>query len=670
ATFAMYYPEPSEPERRDMELIERMAALAANAITHKRAEASIRQDAERMRTLLDADFDAVVVLQDDKIVYVNRQAQIMSGQDSPQAMLGESPYAYVHPKYLKLAAHAARRCYRTGRPVRPTEILGLLHGGRDSIPIEIASARIDWSGKPAVVSMIRDISERKAAEQALKDSEQRLRLIVSASPVPTVLTSVADGRVLFANDELIRMFGGIDEQSALQVLSPDMYVRLEDRAEMLRQLKSAGMFKGEVEYRRLNGDAFPALVSARIVQFDDAPAILGLLIDMTDQRMLEAQFRQAQKMESVGTLVGGIAHDFNNMLAGMLGQLYLVRHALQDDPAGCAEVAIERINAVDRQGMRAAGVISQLMTFARKGQVDMQRLDVNQLAADAMRLHRVSIPENIAIEGRLGDALEIQGDSGMIQQMLLNLLTNARDALEGMAQPHIQISLGRFVPDAAFREQHTKFDAGAYACMQVRDNGCGIGEEQISRIFDPFFTTKEVGKGTGLGLAMLYGGMQTHHGHVLVESTPGEGTCFSLYFPLLEGAGEIAAIQTHELVRGAEQTILLADDEPSLLEVMQQALEMIGYRVLTASNGKQALDVFTEQHAAIDLALLDVVMPVMSGVEAAGAMRELRPELPVIFHTGYGEEAKLDDVETWRVCTTVKKPVNIEALSRIIADML
>lgn len=631
-----------------------------------------RRSATRLRRILDANFDAVIVHQDMRVVFSNRAAQAMFGFSCLEETIGLNPQDFMDPRFKSLAAAVARKVIRTGRPSSLTELGGVHQGNREIFPMEIASAPITWEDSPAVVSVVRDISERKAAEQSLKDSEQRLRAIVSASPVPMVITRIADGRVLFSNFEARKMFGILNEQEASEVFSPDTYAQPEARAAVIAQLSVTGEFEGEMQMRRLHGDSFWALLSARTMQFADEQALISILVDTTSQRLLEEQFRQAQKMESVGTLVGGIAHDFNNMLAGMLGQLYLVRYALLEGEFDAANVGrmVERINAVDRQGRLAADVIAQLMTFARKGQVVMERLDLSRLVADVMRLHRVSIPENIMIRIHLGEALDVEGDAGMIQQMLLNLLTNARDALENQPDPYIDIGLSLLVPDAAFLKQHAAFQAGAYARLEVRDNGCGISQGLISRIFDPFFTTKPVGKGTGLGLAMLYGAMQTHHGHVLVESRPGECTCFSLFFPLLRRGGEAVGEEAQVLVQGRGQTILLADDETVLIDVIEQALQLIGYRVLSASNGDEAVRCFQDNRDHIALAILDVVMPVKGGVEAATEMRQIVPDLPVIFHTGYGTEAKLDAVHQWKLCRILKKPVSVEQLSRSIAELL
>ncbi|PIQ64017.1 MAG: hypothetical protein COV97_11670 [Zetaproteobacteria bacterium CG11_big_fil_rev_8_21_14_0_20_59_439] len=630
----------------------------------KAADLALRGSEYRYRHLVDLMPDGIVLAEEGRVVFANPEALRLFGFGAGEA-IGQPILERIHPDDRAAAAQRVQQLLKDRQGVNPLIEERMLRKDGSEFIAEAASSYLEYAGRPGVLVVLRDISERKAAEK-------KLQTIVTASPVPTVVTRHADGKVLFSNAEARRMFGVADEGEAFMISAPQVYVRPEDCYQMLAGLQESGVFKGEFELIRKNGEAFWALFSARSMEFGGEQAIIVMLIDTTAQRSLEEQFRQAQKMESVGTLVGGIAHDFNNMLAGMLGQLYLVRYELQEGELDAANVGrmVERINAVDKQGRLAADVIAQLMTFARKGQVVLDRLDVNRLVADAMRLHRVSIPENIVVRAHLGDAMEVEGDAGMIQQMLLNLLTNARDALEHQSDPCINITLARIVPDAAFLKANAEFHAGAYASLEVRDNGCGISKEQISRIFDPFYTTKSVGKGSGLGLAMLYGGMQTHHGHVLVESEPGQGSCFSLYFPLLGWGGKADEQEAQVLTRGSGQTVLLADDEPVLTEVIEQALKLTGYRVLTARNGEEAVLCFKENQAQISLAILDVVMPVKGGLEAAEEMRRIVPNLPIIFHTGYGSEAKLDAVQAWKRCRTLKKPVNIEQLSHIVAELL
>jgi len=631
-----------------------------------------RHSDDQYRSLFNDALDMIQIIDaEGRITDINPAALERLGY-AREEMIGRSMFDLSHFKN----ADDCRQCFaKLGGNCPNIGCERLLESrAGEKIWVEVsASAQLDAAGNIiSVREIMHDITQRKIAGEASRASEQRLQTILMDSPVPTVVNRLSDGEVLFFNAEAKLMFGLADDQDVLGLFSPQMYVHSDEQAEIVSSLESSGMFKGELEMRRLNGDNIWVLVSARTMQFGDEKASISLLIDTTAQRSLEMQFRQAQKMESVGTLVGGIAHDFNNMLAGMLGQLYLVRHELEskDFDADYIVHAVERIREVENQGRLAAEVIAQLMTFARKGQVVMERLDVNRLVADAMRLHRVAIPENITMNAHLGDTLEVVGDVGMIQQVLLNLLTNARDALEDRPRPHIDISLFRFEPNTAFLKAHTEFEDIDYACLAVQDNGCGMSKQQIDRIFDPFFTTKPVGKGTGLGLSMLYGAIQTHYGHVLVDSTPGEGTCFSLYFPLLDDAGDIEEKAADVLVRGGGQCILLADDEKGLLEVISHSLKLIGYRVMTVYNGEEAVRCFTDNSDQIDLIMLDVVMPVKGGVDAAHEIRKFDDDVPIIFHTGYGDEVKLNELQIFEHYEIVKKPANIERLSAIIADLL
>ncbi|MDQ6965401.1 MAG: PAS domain-containing protein, partial [Mariprofundaceae bacterium] len=314
---------------------------------------------------------------------------------------------------------------------------------------ETASAYVEHEGKPAVLVVLRDVSDRVEARKALQQNAETIRAVArNLTGVVFQFGVLPDGSLYFPFiSESVERFLGVsaqeamrDAQSVFACVHPDAIKGFMQKVET--SIAQEALFAWQGRFVSRDGKLIWFDISAEPQPLAEGVVVWnGVAVDGTTQHQLEEQFRQAQKMESVGTLVGGIAHDFNNMLAGMLGQLYLVRHALQEGELDAAHVGkmVERINAVDKQGRLAADVITQLMTFARKGKVVMDRLDVNRLVADTMRLHRVSIPENITIRGHLSDTLEVEGDTGMIQQMMLNLLTNARDALDGKADPHIDI---------------------------------------------------------------------------------------------------------------------------------------------------------------------------------------------------------------------------------------
>ncbi|MDX8405970.1 MAG: PAS domain S-box protein, partial [Mariprofundus sp.] len=798
-TFAMYYNEPRMPDVSDIQLIERMAALAENAISHKQAEVTIRQNAERMRMVLDADFDAVVVQQDGRVVFSNRQAQQMFGYHSLQETLGQDVFKIFLPEHRKFAAAVVRRAIRTGRSTGLMEMQGVSLASSEPFPMEIASTPIEWGGKPAVVSNARDISARKQAALAIAERENKFKELVRM--VPDALIVHQDGRLVFANDAAVRLFGfeSLEAVTGVEVIKyvhPDFHQKVAARLQRLytgevlpdveeeRFIKVDGtVFDGEVNAVLTEHNGRPAAmivvrdISARkqaeqalqegaariqsvarnttgvVFQFgilpdgnwyfpfvsesverfigvsavavmqdaqtlisrvhaDDVAGFIGAItaavastsplawqgrfmamdgvvkwfacssepqlladgstvwngvaVDETAQHQLEAQLRQAQKMEAVGTLAGGIAHDFNNMLAGMLGQLFLVKGELTDRPD-----TVQRIASVEEQGHRAAEMIQQMLTFARKSHVSMREIPLAALLKDTLKLHRVGLPENIELQVCLEhEEMIIRGDAAMLQQMVLNLLNNARDAVTDVGRPCITLDVKPVLAGDDCYRRHEALAGKPLVCLSVLDNGCGMTETDQASIFDPFFTTKEVGKGTGLGLAMVFGGMQTHGGAVEVISEPGAGSEFRLYFPRLDRSIQPQVANVDEAVRGDGRCVLVADDEPVLRQVLDDVLVSLGYRVILAVDGEQAVKLFKQHRHEIDIAILDVVMPVLGGPAACKKIRAIDPLFPVMFHTGYGQGALIDEVVNQPLCDSLTKPVSIAMLTRRLAALL
>ncbi len=385
-----------------------------------------------------------------------------------------------------------------------------------------------------------------------------------------------------------------------------------------------------------------------------------------DKEILEEQFRQAQKMEAIGILAGGIAHDFNNILAGMLGTVYLVRDTLDDHPE-----AQRKLERVEKTGFRAADMISQLLTFARKGMTDMQPVALTSFLKEAFKLARSSVPENINFTLGVPDAeCTVKGDATLLQQVLLNLVSNARHAVTGQARPEISVSLNVLGADEALWERHPDIPHKFYVRLTVEDNGYGIPGEYLNKLFDPFFTTKEVGEGTGLGLAMVYGAVESHNGIIEVESEEGKGSAFHVFLPLIEQNEAPSQAAEGEVLEGHGETILLADDEKLVCEVSLGLLEAMGYRVLIATNGEEAVRLFGEHQSEIRLAILDVVMPQLGGVDAALQMRVFAPDLPILFQTAYGEEQALKEMKNMKCCRVVAKPTAIPELSCILRELL
>lgn len=382
---------------------------------------------------------------------------------------------------------------------------------------------------------------------------------------------------------------------------------------------------------------------------------------------LQDQFHQAQKMEAIGTLVGGVAHDFNNILAGITGNLYLLKQAVKDNGK-----AVKRVNSIEALSFRAADMIKQLLTFSRKNESSMQALRLSSFLKESVKLYKPSLPENIRINQNINATdLVIKADANQIQQAMLNLINDAKDALEGRSNPEISISLDQFDAPPAFRHKHPSLEGEVFACIRVSDNGQGIQPAAIPHLFEPFFTTKEVGKGTGLGLAMVHGSIESHGGIIEVESTPDSGTTFSIYLPVIEQENaEDTSAAAKEPAHGQQETILLVDDESVITGTGRDVLESLNYQVYTAANGQQAVDLFTAHAHQIDLVILDVVMPIMGGKEAARTMRHIKPDLKVIFSTGYDSTSKPEDMQRKTSDPVIAKPFQASELSHLIRKVL
>ena len=429
------------------------------------------------------------------------------------------------------------------------------------------------------------------------------------------------------------------------------------------------VWKEEIFQKRKDGSSYPCMltVSPSHNSSGEITHYVTIHEDLTEKKMLEAQFRQAQKMEAVGTLVGGIAHDFNNMLAAITANLFLAKKNL-DQPS----TLLQKIDNVEQVSRRAAGMIKQLLTFARKDMVKMGEISLSDLMKESMSLLKGTLPENIQIVEEISDDnIQVIGDGSLLQQVVMNLVVNSRDAVEAVESPAISVSLKPCYCDEAWVERNPKFKVGNYAHICIHDNGSGIDKEDMSKVFEPFFTTKELGKGTGLGLSMVFGAVQSHSGVIEVESSEDEGTSILIYLPMVENyIEEMVSGDSMSLAEAKGETILLADDELYVREGTSEVLESIGYRVLQAEDGEQALEIFREHKDEIHLVLLDVVMPNLGGLETAQKIREINPNLPVILMTGYDRENVLRGKGTLENSKVLMKPVKYNVLSFTIRGML
>ena len=445
--------------------------------------------------------------------------------------------------------------------------------------------------------------------------------------------------------------------------SPDYYKRL------WSTITKGGVWHSTVIDRRKDGTQYPAMmtISPILDKSGEITHYVGLQQDMTDHDVLEEQFRQAQKMEALGTLIGGIAHDFNNILTGITGNLSIAIHDLREFP----EIA-SKLQIAEDLGFDAADMIKQLMAFSRKGLVKMKPFGLISFIEDISTLVKTSIPENISFRlEHCNEELVIKGDPTQLQQVLMNMLNNARDAVEGVSEAKVLLKIEEFEADEEFIKKHPEIDGRLFAHLIVEDNGSGISSTNREHLFEPFFTTKEVGLGTGLGLSMAYGAIQSHRGTIEVESTLGKGTSFHIYLPLIEERKiDITSVEPIETVSGNGELILAVDDNADVRHAIKDILNRLNYRVLEASDGLEAVDVVTANGDDISLIIMDVVMPRLGGVAAVERIRKINPEAKVIFSTGYDKDETLKNDMPSDEYIVLTKPYNFAQLSQMIRTQL
>ena len=389
----------------------------------------------------------------------------------------------------------------------------------------------------------------------------------------------------------------------------------------------------ELDARRKDGSTFPAELTVTEFSRDGERHFTGVLRDITARRQLEDQFRQAQKMEAVGRLAGGVAHDFNNLLTVINGYSeILIAGITADSPTWRPLVAI--LDA----GERAARLTRQLLAFSRKSVVEPRLVDLNELVAEATSLLRRLIGEDIALSVITTMApVRVMIDPGQLEQVLMNLAVNARDAMPTGGELSIETRAVECGAEA--NRLHPDLKAGSYVSLRVADTGCGMTTEVRDKIFEPFFTTKGIGKGTGLGLAVVHGVVQQSGGAIAVESMVGAGTAFTVFLPAASDTDSSDALSITRVAPMGSETVLVVEDEDAVRTLVQDALEEKGYTVLSASSGQEALELLSGYSDAVDLMVTDVIMPGLSGREVAEAVRSSRPELRVLYMSGYTDDA-------------------------------
>lgn len=672
----IYHPKPNAMTPDEIQLMETLSndlAFGINTIRmrdeHRRAEEELRKSEERYRTVAEFTYDwEYWVSSAGSLVYVSPSCERITGF-SAQELLSDPGLMerIVHPEDRKTVSehtHVARRLdpersysidFRIVR--RDGQIRWISHACR---PVH------GEAGQPlGRRASNRDITERKQIEMALKQSEERYRHIMENSLSGTFLYQ--DGRSVYANERLAKMVGytveGLLSIAFLDVIHPD------DR-HMVRELVEARLSGRDVpnrhELRLLHksGRTVWTEVLSHRIDYQGRPAILGNIADVTQGRVLEQQLREAQKMEAIGTLTGGIAHDFNNVLQVALGYSELLL-ADADMPVQCRD----DLSKIYDSAKRGADLVQRLLTFSRRTEINPQPLDLNLRVMELRKMLERTLPKMVDIR-LIQDAKlsKINADKTAIDQVIMNLAVNARDAMPEGGK--LQFETADVTLDEEYATTHLDVEPGPYVLLTVTDTGSGMDRDTLEHIFEPFFTTKGVGEGTGLGLAIVHGIVKQHGGHVQCYSEVGRGTTFKLYFPALSLHEELEEASVGEMLRGGSETILLVDDDKLIRDVGSRILQRVGYTVITASTGKEALEVYRSGSEEIDLVLLDLIMPEMGGARCLEGLLSLNPSVKVVIASGYSGDAHSRQTLESAAKGFVNKPFDIRRVLQVVRNVL
>ncbi|MEY2467295.1 MAG: two-component system, cell cycle sensor histidine kinase and response regulator CckA [Verrucomicrobiota bacterium] len=648
----------------------------------KRAEAELRRSETQYRAIFDGNPVPMWISSLDTFQFLEvNEAALRHYGYSREEFLGRTTLDIRTPQEVERLKQYVETDIVRKKPESGIGHAGLWqHRKKDGglIDVEITWYVILFNGREALLTMANDVTERKQAAEALRKSEaslaaaQRIAHLGSWELDLITVGNETHRKELRWSDETFRIFGyepktvAVTEELFTQAVHPDDRQRIEDA--IMHALRKKDIY--DVEHRIILGAGEERIVRERAeIVLDETGnpiQIRGIVLDITERKRLEEQLRQSQKMDAIGQLAGGVAHDFNNILTVIHGHASLL---LNDEHL--PQTAARSAHQIAQAAERAAGLTRQLLTFSRRQVMQPRRLDLNEVVSNmTMMLSRI-VGEDIKLQlNYWPQAAFVQADASMMEQVLLNLVVNARDAMPKGGQLAIRITVASHTPQRL--AYHSEARLGKFVCLNVTDTGLGIAPETLRRIFEPFFTTKEVGKGTGLGLATVYGIVKQHQGWIEVESEPGKGSVFRVYLPASEETDTVGEIKAPPAkINGGNETILVVEDEFAVRQLVCSILSSRGYKILQAESGVRALEVWRAHPGKIDLLLTDLVMPDrLNGRELAETLLVERPDLKVIFTSGYSADVVGKDFVLQHGLHYLQKPYDPQKLALTVRDCL
>lgn len=635
-------------------------------------QADLRESEELFRSLFEnAPIGLSVVGLDDRLLRVNPALCNFLGYSNDE-LLARTVSEITHPDYRELEASNKSSILDDSQQSFQMEKRYLHADGRIVWgQLSVSPLNDDEGNIRYFLGQLEDINTRKQAEDELKESEAKFRMLFDQANDGIFvldlkgnfidLNQTAHERLGYTKEEMLAM-------SVSELDPPEFAARVPARMEKIRQ-EGKAIF--ESAHLRKDGTAMPVEVNSRVIDFRGQKVLFSVIRDITERQVaelekekLQAQLMQAGKMEAVGRLAGGVAHDFNNMLGAILGNAELaMMETREEDPI------YDNLQEITQAARRSADLTRQLLAFARKQSINQQVMDLNARVTGMLKMVERLVGEDIKLSWKPGpDLAPVKMDPTQVDQLLINLAVNARDAIEGVGI--IAIETETVVLDEAFCRDHIGSIPGDYVELEVSDDGRGMGKEALDQLFQPFFTTKEIGQGTGLGLAMVYGIVKQNAGFISVYSEPGEGTTFRIYLPAARGEAETQLQVKPEKSAGGTETILIVEDERAILDIATRVLEESGYTVLAAATPGEAIDLVSGYAGPVHLVITDVIMPGMNGKDLRDQVRARLPDIKVLFMSGYtadviNQRGVLDDDIDF-----LQKPFSISSLKEMVREVL
>jgi PAS domain S-box-containing protein len=664
-----HYEDDKAYSERDVEFLSSVGGQIAVAIERKRAEAALRGSEERYREIFEMDLTGSCISSaDGKVLASNPAFARIFGFSSVEEALASPARSFYKTSD---AREELIDLVRRERKIENRETELVRRDGSSIFVVQNLQGVFDEGGELLEMhSHFLDITERRQAEaeraRLLSVLEASLNEIYVFDPNTLRFEYVNAGacrNLGYTLDALCKMTPldlkpEFTEASFSKMISP-----------LLHREKEKHVFC--TVHRRADGSLYPVEVHLQLVELSDKPTFLAVILDITERkqaeealRQSEAQLRQSQKLEAVGQLAGGIAHDFNNLLTAINGYSALALKRLDD-----ASPLKSYIEEIRRAGDRAANLTRQLLAFSRKQILEPKVLDLNEVVGDMSKMLRRMIGEDVELATHLASELgRVKADPGQIEQIIMNLVVNARDAMPTGGK--VTIETANVFLDDEYAREHLPTEPGPYVMLAISDTGMGMDAETQARIFEPFFTTKELGKGTGLGLSTVYGIVKQSGGFVWVYSEPGHGTTFKIYLPQVDAEKTTKGKPVDEAAQHGSETILVVEDEEVVRKVAREILEGAGYDVLVADKSEEAIRLCIEHPQEIHLLLSDVVMPGASGREVADRLVSLRPEMKVLFMSGYTDEAIVHHGVLDPGVKFIQKPFSLAALCKRVREVL